>query len=224
MLLNCGVGEDSWESLGLQRDPTSPILAEISPDYSLEGLMLKLKLQYFGHLMCITDSLEKTLMLVKVGGGKKRGRQRMRWLEGITDSMDMSLSKFHELAMDRETWRIAVHGVAKNRTWLRTELNWTECTNVNPTPPIQNANSQKHADSNSVYMSFSHSFIHSMGTYCWSVTLCQEQSFLLSGCKDTAAAGGQGGKFGLLTHQWTTTLKHSPQTKYYTKRWISMHL
>ena len=132
----------------------------------------------------------KTLMLVKVGGGKKRGQQRMRWLEGITDSMDMSLSKLHELAMDRETWRIAVHGVAKNKTWLRTELNWTECTNVNPTPPIQNANSQKHADSNSVYMSFSHSFIHSLGTYCWPVTLCQEQSFLLSGCKDTVAAGG----------------------------------
>ena len=108
------------------RRSNQSILKEINPEYSLEGLMLKLKLQSFGHLMWRTDSFEETLMLGKIEGGRRRGQQRMRRLVGITDSMDMSLSKFCELEMDREAWRAAFHWVTKNQTWLSdwTELVW----------------------------------------------------------------------------------------------------
>ena len=121
------------------RRSNQSILKEISPGCSLEGLMLRLKLQYFGHLMWRVNSLEKTLIVGGIGGRRRRGQQRMRWLDGITDSMHMSLGELLELVMDREAWHAAIRGVAKSRTWLSdwTELNWTVVQLVRNPPAMR---------------------------------------------------------------------------------------
>ena len=130
-ILNCGVREDSWESLGLQGESNQSPLKKISPEYSSEGSKLKWKLRYFGHLMQRSNSLEKTLIMSKIEGRRRREWQRIRCFDGITDSKDMSLTKLWKLVMDREARRAAVHGAAKIQTWLR---DWTELEQIKVIP------------------------------------------------------------------------------------------